>query len=69
MCISFPEKEKHQEVNYCNLYYQSFSEPESFKDEHPLNIYFVKEASQVWPARDFCYIEATARRQPSLDVY
>ncbi|XP_026825269.1 uncharacterized protein LOC105281056 [Ooceraea biroi] len=44
-------------------------EQKIFEDEHPFNIYFVKEASQLWSTRDFCYIEAAARKQPELNIH
>ncbi|XP_012219910.1 uncharacterized protein [Linepithema humile] len=38
-------------------------------DEHPFNVYFVKEAAQVWSRKEFCYIEAAARKQPELSIH
>ncbi|XP_018344020.1 PREDICTED: uncharacterized protein LOC108749674 isoform X3 [Trachymyrmex septentrionalis] len=39
------------------------------EDECSINVYFVKEATQVWSGKEFCYIEAAAREQPNLNVY
>lgn len=38
-------------------------------NEYPFNVYFVKEAAQVWSRKEFCYIEATARKQPELSIH
>ncbi|XP_025263833.1 uncharacterized protein LOC112637742 [Camponotus floridanus] len=40
-----------------------------FEDERKLNVYFVKEATQVWSKKEFCYIEAAAREQPDLNIH
>ncbi|XP_072759713.1 uncharacterized protein [Anoplolepis gracilipes] len=39
------------------------------EDEHSFNVYFVKEATQVWSKKEFCYIEAAARQQPDLNIH
>ncbi|XP_029670918.1 uncharacterized protein LOC115240088 [Formica exsecta] len=39
------------------------------EDEHSFNVYFVKEATQVWTKKEFCYIEAAAREQPNLNIH
>ncbi|KAH0950240.1 hypothetical protein HN011_009185 [Eciton burchellii] len=44
-------------------------ELKSLRDEFPFNIYFVKEASQLWSSREFCYIEAAARQQPEVNIH
>ncbi|XP_018405574.1 PREDICTED: uncharacterized protein LOC108781943 [Cyphomyrmex costatus] len=38
-------------------------------DECSFNVYFVKEAAQVWSRKEFCYIETAAREQPNLNIY
>ncbi|XP_029173340.1 uncharacterized protein LOC114942193 isoform X1 [Nylanderia fulva] len=47
--------------NYC--------EYNMLEDEHSFNVYFVKEAGQVWSRKEFCYIEAAAREQPDLNIH
>ncbi|XP_011641676.1 uncharacterized protein LOC105430051 [Pogonomyrmex barbatus] len=49
------------DVNCCEL--------KVSKDECSLNVYFVKEATQVWSREEFCYIEAAAREQPNLNIH
>ncbi|XP_011700762.1 PREDICTED: uncharacterized protein LOC105457664, partial [Wasmannia auropunctata] len=39
------------------------------EDECSFNVYFVKEATQVWSGKEFCYIEAAAREQPNLNIH
>ncbi|XP_025989551.2 uncharacterized protein LOC105203047 [Solenopsis invicta] len=38
-------------------------------DECSFNVYFVKEAAQVWSGKEFCYVEAAAREQPNLSIH
>ncbi|KMQ95672.1 hypothetical protein RF55_4105 [Lasius niger] len=37
------------------------------EDERSFNVYFVKEAGQIWSRKEFCYIEAAAREQPDVN--
>ncbi|XP_070154562.1 uncharacterized protein [Polyergus mexicanus] len=39
------------------------------EDERSFNVYFVKEATQIWTKKEFCYIEAAAREQPDLNIH
>ncbi|XP_024879568.1 uncharacterized protein LOC112459618 [Temnothorax curvispinosus] len=39
------------------------------EDKCSFNVYFVKEAAQVWSGKEFCYIEAAAREQPNLNIH
>lgn len=45
-----------------------FSELGGLADERAFNVYFVKEATQVWSRNEFCYIEAAAREHPEMNV-
>ncbi|XP_036151308.1 uncharacterized protein LOC105829174 [Monomorium pharaonis] len=38
-------------------------------DECSFNVYFVKEDSQIWSGKEFCYVEAAAREQPNLNIH
>ncbi|XP_020289783.1 uncharacterized protein LOC109857660 isoform X2 [Pseudomyrmex gracilis] len=44
-------------------------ESKIFENERFFNVYFVKQAAEVWTEREFCYIEAAARNQPEMNVY
>ncbi|KAL0122992.1 hypothetical protein PUN28_007560 [Cardiocondyla obscurior] len=50
-----------KECNRCEL--------KSPKDECSSNVYFVKEAGQAWSGKDFCCIEAAAKKQPNLNIH
>lgn len=51
-----------------DIVYQHFSEYKIIEDERSFNVYFVKEAGQIWSRKEFCYIEAAAREQPDVNV-
>ncbi|XP_014480842.1 PREDICTED: uncharacterized protein LOC106747636 [Dinoponera quadriceps] len=38
-------------------------------DERAFNVYFVKEATQFWSGKEFCYIEAAAREYPEINMH
>ncbi|XP_011864950.1 PREDICTED: uncharacterized protein LOC105560434 [Vollenhovia emeryi] len=39
------------------------------EDKCSFNVYFVKEAAQLWSGKEFCYIEAAAREQPNVNIH
>ncbi|KYN24361.1 hypothetical protein ALC57_04039 [Trachymyrmex cornetzi] len=58
-----------EEINIQIIIIYSSGELKISEDECSINVYFVKEATQVWSGKEFCYIEAAAREQPNLNIY